>query len=1691
MFWPKKLRSAYILIAILFSVLTFTSANALPVDIQLFKPANSTVAEWPVSFGVPFRKGQAWEGGLVVVDAQSVVQPSQVKAMATWDDGSLRWALIDFKPDLMQQYQIVAGTPANHSDDIQLPKSCPGSRGKGTSGVIAIDTTAACFEIDADAGFLSRIWLRDTGGSLISVIDAGSDALYVEQVAGQRALFEPSTATSTVIELDGPRHLVVRVEGEYRFNSATVAAGVVYYHFYAGQAAFRVSHKLIVTDDLPGPYLLEAGLELSRPAAVPATLVTFNSDHDDTSVTAGFSLSPTDQLVMVQDAFPYFESLDSTFAIRNLATVNPPLLSGTAAGDWADLSGPNFGIAAQLPAFAEQFPKSFVADPGSLSVKFWAPERSTAALPARQMDFNVSPFMDEYFPAASLPPESWILGDSPARTNLVVGTGSARTHELWIYPHLGPLTNGLVSGFGGKEDEIFALPDPQWISSTGAMGVWKAEGPEFAEVEQALDDYLDRAAFAKDKVFPAAGYFYYGMYPFSAQLWSTGNLVMPARWSPQANRLARGLEYNFRRALWTLVARGGEARYFHLARQMTRHFRDFLFSSWQIACKPKGWMILGGVNTVFATPVLWGQFSNQATASNCANVPANFNHDTGVALVYESSGDIIQFVYDYFLTGDFHSRDMATEWRDAMIAEMTVGGQLDVDKAMLFNPETEFLRPLSAAYELDHDLALWQYGHEVLGRMPAPFPLPEQLHGNWVYGIKTTQLTGQLATRLFRVAPDGGVVEDLGALLVAGVGARFDGLAISHQGKLYAFEVNGNPQPPVQGGVGSRLVTFELSAAPPANIEVSMDLSFFAGQVVGAAFDTAGHLWALDLNSHLFQVDLATGAKVVGSTRAIAVQSVGIAFPTALSAAMDGSLYGLWQERRPSMIYDYLFQIDPGEGYQEIFREQWKTSTSAGPDGIYGLAFLRGADSPDHLFALRCGPVDELVRFDLDAVDPVSGQVSLVGGLLPASDCDAGTADLAGLRTVGFPESFDPSLGLSVSAKAGEYFQSLYSYYVSTGDERARDFLVRRVQTAYWLGAVSNISRDFQGRHNKDLMTSLLAAYDATDNRVFRDLAAAAAEDLPRNEIGLAEQGLLIDTLHPLTADDFGPQSLASHDVHTIGLPLAMNALANTNPVHRYLPLAVKGFPTARTYLLFNRTDSSPAFLDIAVWNVGEPRVRPRLLDASVPAQEVGLRVWDHRWQRIIDGTELGNEVRSTLGGRREGYHFFRVEIPSSVGPGIYHLDLGEQVAFALLDSDIEQVLQVAPEGIPLMRAKPYYFVVPDGVSEVHFFTHRGVAVWDPQGNEVVVEFDPGDGSSTDLGKRFFPVSQSGIWKMQAVNGIRPGATAGDPPLPNPIFRNLDSADTFVRFLQDQSGNDLPLIIALGEASRIFDLDPDFYPSSAPSGLGWPPSADGQFTKGRFGLGFGVKNRWVELDLPAAGLDATFPTEKGTAEFWYQPMQDGNVASYDNLEAQNIHYLFAVLGPGASNFAPHYSIKKRSAQDGNREGGIYNTGTMIARVEGGTLKTPGWFYPAEGRWYHVAMTWDLDPDPDEAGEPGVLRLFVNGREKGKLLPKQGVIGLTNVLGAVLRLGSYHDLAASAFFVGVVVDELRVSKTLRYGGDFTPPRAAFVWDDDTYLLMPLDGDLSAATSPTTSITGALTCAMRVGGIEYLRPGVPCP
>jgi len=132
-----------------------------------------------------------------------------------------------------------------------------------------------------------------------------------------------------------------------------------------------------------------------------------------------------------------------------------------------------------------------------------------------------------------------------------------------------------------------------------------------------------------------------------------------------------------------------------------------------------------------------------------------------------------------------------------------------------------------------------------------------------------------------------------------------------------------------------------------------------------------------------------------------------------------------------------------------------------------------------------------------------------------------------------------------------------------------------------------------------------------------------------------------------------------------------------------------------------------------------------------------------------------------------------------------------------------------------------------------------------------------------------------------------------------------------------------------------------------------------------------------------------------------------------------------------------------------------------------------------GKWTHVAGTWD----------GLIIRLFVNGKfvkSSDIWTGQNGARGVLNVpelqdkLPEPLRVGRRHDSGPCHQMFDGLIDEVRISKSVRYTeAGFAVPNAAFTADADTVALYHFDEAITGSSTPEAT---ALKDKFKAAGVK---------
>ncbi len=251
----------------------------------------------------------------------------------------------------------------------------------------------------------------------------------------------------------------------------------------------------------------------------------------------------------------------------------------------------------------------------------------------------------------------------------------------------------------------------------------------------------------------------------------------------------------------------------------------------------------------------------------------------------------------------------------------------------------------------------------------APLTVPEA-RGFW--GLKTHDPRSQPPTTMFWFDEHGAAYRELPRVTLGGVEIEADGLAMSPEGRLFAFQVD--------AAGGSRLISLDATTAVASVVGPVLS----GRDVRGATFTLSGRLLAFDYAGRaLVEVAPETG------------QEVGTAVGLSTNVTFTGTAGDLTQLPDGSLAMGYeqgIYRLDARTGELVV----WLEDTAVLPDGFApyccGIASVPGSEPMDALFAYEASDKDSVYRY---APSSAFARDLLMLNVVPSYN--AGRGDLAAL----------------------------------------------------------------------------------------------------------------------------------------------------------------------------------------------------------------------------------------------------------------------------------------------------------------------------------------------------------------------------------------------------------------------------------------------------------------------------------------------------------------------------------------------------------------------------------------------------------------------------------------------------------------------------------------------------------------------
>ena len=665
---------------------------AQSIPLQVDDPAKLK-EPWPMTCGVPFAKAALQDAANVRLLSDGREVACQVDRTATWPDGSVKWVLLSFRGRTEASYRVEWGEGVRRA---AVPRPIGIAQ---TDAGMTIDTGAATFVLPRHCALVDSASLA--GQTILS--GAGKGAYVVDNRGRIAHLGGPQAEMQQRVLWAGPTHACVRSEGWYVADDGQrIARGITWLHFFAGSPFVKLVHRLVLTEDTNEVWFRYIGIDFPCGLTGPK-LATFDTakafDDEATPVT----MPAGAEAWMLQDDFPHFMSKTSHYTLKlKVRGEAHELRTGAACGEWCDLSSSAAGLTVVLRGFAEQFPKEFTATPKGLAVHLWAGRCG------RELDFRAATLAKDYWGDWCHYAPGGPGAISKLRSNAQC---SAKTHELWLMPHAGARTLARAATARrahAAAQRVLVLPDPVYTCSTNAMGlpILHKDEKRFPKQERLISDFFDRIVLPY-QVFPMTGYIAYGCNPYLQYGKDKKTGQRYAGWY----RLRYLVDYNVRRNAWTLYARSAERKYFAYAERFNRFAGDMEMHHWDAGSEDKrdlkvrgGWAGTGDIHK----PFYWAERSEVLTQGS-------------------SGTDIVNYVYQFYLTGDWHTRELASSYGDAMKR------LYDCEKVSAGPSPFLIFRLICSLYSMEWDPAFGKMMHDV-GRQIIDLDSPNGLTQKMAYG---------------------------------------------------------------------------------------------------------------------------------------------------------------------------------------------------------------------------------------------------------------------------------------------------------------------------------------------------------------------------------------------------------------------------------------------------------------------------------------------------------------------------------------------------------------------------------------------------------------------------------------------------------------------------------------------------------------------------------------------------------------------------------------------------------------------------------------------------------------------------------------------------------------------------------------------------------------------------------------------
>jgi len=496
-------------------------------------------------------------------------------------------------------------------------------------------------EVPRAGAMLRRVSL----GKTVVLEQGAGDGNWLVNHDGTRYSESNDQSIRATIELDGPLHSVIRVDGRYVDDEGNPSCRwTARLHFYAGQPMIGITHTFTWIGEVDQLKIrdlaISFGLKTAATVAIADKASAFGADAVSAPIERAGAVS------LLQDTHWHFGHGENHYGVyRGTPGDGPALVEGEEAGNWIAAGNNTVGVTLVMRRLWQQFPKQLRAEPNRLTAFLWTADGNSGPMDLTfdGMDRFTGPhFAREYA-------DKWKESHQRyrARPECNDPTGMAKTHDLLLVFNAGaPQAADCAKIADAFEEPPLVLPDPTWTMESGVVGpLWPVDRERFPEMEKWIDRVWGDVWACQDE-WGDYGFVYYGEGPHQ-NIYFVDDKPVATVW-----RYTSGVEYGVSKAGWLGYLRSGDRRFYNYSVARTRYMNDAVLCHEESPSRLKGtweW------HTKYPIPWIAGPNGLRSGGGQGRSFGFFIEH----ALLH------------YYLTGDERSMDVVRTYAEALKTYIT------------------------------------------------------------------------------------------------------------------------------------------------------------------------------------------------------------------------------------------------------------------------------------------------------------------------------------------------------------------------------------------------------------------------------------------------------------------------------------------------------------------------------------------------------------------------------------------------------------------------------------------------------------------------------------------------------------------------------------------------------------------------------------------------------------------------------------------------------------------------------------------------------------------------------------------------------------------------------------------------------------------------------------------------------------